>query len=63
MAHIEERNQDATLYISGLTDDVDEALLWELMVQAGPVGMFFFYIYIYFSLILTYYFLSECIYS
>ena len=28
---------DATIYIGGLDEKVNEALLWELMVQAGPV--------------------------
>ncbi|PAV76323.1 hypothetical protein WR25_16963 [Diploscapter pachys] len=32
-----ERNQDATLYVGGLDEKVNEAILWELMVQAGPV--------------------------
>lgn len=29
---------DATIYIGGLDEKVNEALLWELMVQAGPVA-------------------------
>lgn len=32
-----ERNQEATLWVGGLAEEVDESLLWELMVQAGPV--------------------------
>jgi len=32
----EERNQDATVYIGNL-DERTEALIWELMLQAGPV--------------------------
>ena len=32
-----ERNQDATVYIGNLDDKVGESILWELMVQAGPV--------------------------
>ncbi|CAI5442429.1 unnamed protein product [Caenorhabditis angaria] len=32
-----ERNQDATIYVGGLDEKVSEAVLWELMVQAGPV--------------------------
>ena len=28
-----ERNQDATLYVGGLDEKVNEAILWELMVQ------------------------------
>lgn len=29
---------DATIYAGGLDDKVSETLLWELFVQAGPVG-------------------------
>lgn len=29
---------DATIYVGGLDDKVSESLLWELFVQAGPVG-------------------------
>lgn len=36
-ASIEQRNQDATLWVGNLDDQVDEELLWELMLQAGPV--------------------------
>ena len=32
-----ERNQEATVWIGGLDENVDESLLWELMIQAGPV--------------------------
>lgn len=35
---IQERNQDATVYIGNLDEKVTESLLWELMVQAGPVS-------------------------
>ena len=28
------------MYVGGLDEKVTEALLWELFVQAGPVGMF-----------------------
>jgi len=35
--HIQERNQDATIYVGDIDQQVDEALLWELMLQAGPV--------------------------
>lgn len=38
--HVQERNQDATLYVGDIDAQVDEALLWELMLQAGPVGKF-----------------------
>jgi len=33
----ETRNQDATLYVGDLDVRVNEALLWELMLQVGPV--------------------------
>lgn len=29
---------DATIYVGGLDEKVSETLLWELFVQAGPVG-------------------------
>ena len=29
---------DATIYVGGLDDKVSESLMWELFVQAGPVG-------------------------
>lgn len=32
-----ERNQEATLYITNLDSQVTEDLLWELMLQVGPV--------------------------
>eukprot|EP01097_Dermamoeba_algensis_P010539 TRINITY_DN7852_c0_g1_i1.p1 TRINITY_DN7852_c0_g1~~TRINITY_DN7852_c0_g1_i1.p1 ORF type:complete len:299 (-),score=58.86 TRINITY_DN7852_c0_g1_i1:204-1100(-) len=32
-----ERNQDATVYVGDLDIQVNESLLWELMLQAGPV--------------------------
>ena len=32
------RNKDATVYVGGLDEKVDEALLWELFTQAGPVA-------------------------
>ncbi|KAH9415026.1 spliceosomal protein on the X [Dermatophagoides pteronyssinus] len=34
---IAERNQDATIYVGGLDEKVNESILWELFVQAGPV--------------------------
>lgn len=37
----QERNQDATVYVGDLDTQVNEALLWELFLQAGPVGMLF----------------------
>jgi splicing factor 3B subunit 4 len=36
-AAIEQRNQDATVYVGNLDEKVSEELLWELMVQVGPV--------------------------
>lgn len=36
-ASIEQRNQDATVYVGNLDEKVDDELLWELMLQAGPV--------------------------
>lgn len=36
-ASIEQRNQDATCYVGNLDERVNEELLWELMVQCGPV--------------------------
>jgi len=36
-----QRNPLATLYVGGLSETVDEALLWELMVQAGPLASLF----------------------
>lgn len=41
MAHplnIQQRNQDATVYVGDLDQSVNEEILWELMLQAGPVG-------------------------
>ena len=32
-----DRNQEATCYVGDLDSQVDEALLWELCVQCGPV--------------------------
>jgi RNA recognition motif-containing protein len=29
---------DATIYVGGLDDKVSESILWELFLQAGPVG-------------------------
>ena len=36
-AAIEQRNQEATCYIGNLDEKVNEELLWELMLQAGPI--------------------------
>ncbi|KAF9167754.1 hypothetical protein DFQ26_003338 [Actinomortierella ambigua] len=37
MAQPIERNQDATVYVGNLDDRCTDALVWELMAQAGPV--------------------------
>ena len=37
MAQVNERNQDATVFVGDLDPQVTEALLWELMLQVGPV--------------------------
>ena len=29
---------DATVYVGGLDEKVTESLLWELFLQAGPIG-------------------------
>lgn len=33
-----ERNQEASVYVGNLDERVNEGLVWELMLQAGPVG-------------------------
>ncbi|KAI9597176.1 hypothetical protein BDF19DRAFT_383624 [Syncephalis fuscata] len=33
----DERNQEATVYVGNLDDRCSDALIWELMLQAGPV--------------------------
>ncbi len=38
---VQERNQDATIYVGDLDAQVTEALLWELMLQVGHVGIIF----------------------
>lgn len=37
MAQNQERNQEATIYVGNLDEKVTDTLLWELMLQAGPV--------------------------
>lgn len=37
MSTIQERNQEATVYVGDLDPQVNEALLWELFLQGGPV--------------------------
>ncbi|KAJ8609321.1 hypothetical protein CTAYLR_009109 [Chrysophaeum taylorii] len=34
---IDQRNQDATCYVGNLDEQLSEELLWEMMLQAGPV--------------------------
>ena len=34
----QERNQAATAFVGDLDARVTDSLLWELMLQAGPVG-------------------------
>lgn len=36
-AAIEQRNQEATAYVGNLDEAVGEEMLWELMIQSGPV--------------------------
>eukprot|EP00500_Bicosoecida_sp_ms1_P007403 CAMPEP_0203830506 /NCGR_PEP_ID=MMETSP0115-20131106/66152_1 /ASSEMBLY_ACC=CAM_ASM_000227 /TAXON_ID=33651 /ORGANISM="Bicosoecid sp, Strain ms1" /LENGTH=187 /DNA_ID=CAMNT_0050739569 /DNA_START=214 /DNA_END=774 /DNA_ORIENTATION=- len=36
-AAIEQRNQEATVFVGKLEDEVDEELLWELFTQVAPV--------------------------
>jgi len=35
--HVQERNQDATIYVGDIDQQVSESLLWEFFLQAGPV--------------------------
>ena len=34
---IYDRNQEATIYVGNVDTKIDEELLWELFVQAGPL--------------------------
>ena len=36
--HAQDRNQEATCYVGNLDEQVTDELLWELAIQAGPVG-------------------------
>mmetsp|Transcript_11731 Transcript_11731/g.26174 ORF Transcript_11731/g.26174 Transcript_11731/m.26174 type:complete len:255 (-) Transcript_11731:76-840(-) len=38
ITQIYERNQEATIYVGNLDPKIDEEVLWELMVQCGPVA-------------------------
>jgi len=40
MASAQDRNRDATVYVGNLDDRATDALIWELFLQAGPVGTF-----------------------
>merc|ERR1712096_564133 len=35
---IYERNQEATIYVGNLDPKIDDEIVWELMVQCGPVA-------------------------
>jgi splicing factor 3B subunit 4 len=37
MHHLAYHLPDATVYVGGLDEKVNEAIVWELFVQAGPV--------------------------
>ena len=36
--HSADRNQEATCYVGNIDPQANEELIWELFVQAGPVG-------------------------
>ena len=38
-AAVAQRNQDATVYVGGLDDKVDEEMLWELFVQVSSLSV------------------------
>lgn len=38
--HAVDRNADATCYVGNIDMQATEELVWELFVQAGPVGAF-----------------------
>lgn len=38
--HSTDRNQEATVYVGSIDPQASEELVWELFVQAGPVGAF-----------------------
>lgn len=38
MSQLQERNQEATIYVGNLDERVNESLLWELFLQSGPVA-------------------------
>ena len=59
MAQNQERNQEATVYVGNLDEKVTDTLLWELMLQAGPVGknkLTFKYILLKIIIIIFYFF-------
>lgn len=43
MAQQIERNQEATVYVGNLDERCTDSLIWELMLQAGPVGKWIYY--------------------
>jgi hypothetical protein len=40
--HAADRNPDATCYVGNIDMQATEELIWELFVQAGPVGKLYF---------------------
>lgn len=36
--HAQDRNQEATCYVGNIDPQANEEIIWELCVQAGPVG-------------------------
>ena len=41
----DDRNQDSTIYVGNVDERVSEAILWELFLQAGPVGILYYEIF------------------
>ena len=37
--HAQDRNLEATCYVGNLDEQVSDELMWELAIQAGPVGV------------------------
>jgi splicing factor 3B subunit 4 len=40
--HAQDRNQEATVYVGNLDVQLSEETVWELFIQAGPLGDFTF---------------------
>lgn len=36
--HAQDRNQEATVYVGNLDVQLSEETVWELFIQAGPLG-------------------------